>query len=156
LRVDNKTGIKNLCEVAIHVKNSLPINSATKFVIRTVLREAINKSRKNYKGNINRNNCSYISKNAKQFLSNDPGVKLIADHMIPVSLALREFESLEFLTIEAVVNLVSKYSNMALITKEEDNKLRELGLVKKMPQDWDSEDIFARYDVAKITIITNT
>lgn len=154
MRVDNKTGIKNLCEVAIHVRKNLPVNAATKFVIRTALREAINKSKKNYQGNINKKNCTYISENAKQNLIENPQADLIADHMIPVSLALREFESLNNLNIDAVVNLVSKYSNLALITRKEDTKLRELGLVKKMPQDWDGEDIYARYRAAKIILIT--
>ncbi len=46
MRVKNKAGIENLCAVAVHLRQTMPVNAATKFAIRTVLREAINKSNK--------------------------------------------------------------------------------------------------------------
>ncbi|RTE87065.1 MULTISPECIES: hypothetical protein [Gammaproteobacteria] len=152
MRVNNQQGIANLCEVAVHLRLTMPENAATKFAIRTVLREAINKSKKNYKGNVNRHNCSYISERARDVFKQDEKAKLIAEHIVPVSLALREFENLSPLTLESAVSLVSKYSTMALITPEEDDQLRALGLVKSMPDDWDGANVFARYDVAGIAL----
>jgi hypothetical protein len=40
-----------------------------------------------------------------------------------------------------------------LITTEEDKTLNSLGLQSKMPENWDKEDIFARYKLADIEII---
>ncbi|MEP1151774.1 MAG: hypothetical protein ABJH08_08615 [Balneola sp.] len=142
-----------MCEVAVHIRLNLPENAATKFAIRTVLREAINKSKKNYKGNKNRKNCFYISQYAQEVLDKNEQIKLIADHAIPVSLALRGFEKIVDLQTDSVIKLVSKYSTMALITRIEDARLRELGLVKNMPENWDGVDIFARYKVAGIKIV---
>lgn len=153
MRVDNEQGIVNLCCVAVHLKETMPVNAATKFAIRTVLREAINKSKKNYKGNVNRLNCSFISPAAKHELSENPKAKLIAEHILPVSLALREFESLEPLTVDAVVEMVANYSLTALITHEEDQKLREAQLVKSMPENWDGKNIFARYQATGIDLL---
>ena len=69
MRVDNSIGIRNLCAVALHLRQTMPKNSATNFAIRTVLREAINKSNPGYKGNINRRNCAYLSLAAEALLA---------------------------------------------------------------------------------------
>lgn len=145
MRVDNTTGIRNLCDVAVQLRQTMPINAATKFAIRTVLREAINKSNAEYKGNVNRRNCRYISLAAEQKLALEPNAPMVADHAIPVSVSLREFDGLERLCTDTVVSLVAKYAVMVLITREEDGCLRRAGLVKSMPPDWDGDELLARY-----------
>ena len=45
--------------------------------------------------------------------------------------------------------------NGVLITKNEDKILNGLGLQFKMPENWDREDIFARYKNANIEIINH-
>lgn len=119
--------------------------AATKFAIRTVLREAINKSNLEYKGNNNRKNCLHISLAAEQQLAIDPNARLVADHAMPISLALREFENLPQLSVENAIILVAKYAVMVLITREEDARLNNAGLTKCMPRDWDGQELLARY-----------
>lgn len=155
MRVDNLTGIRNLCAVAVHLQQTMPVNAATKFAIRTVLREAINKSNVNYKGNVNRKNCRYLSVAAEQCLVGDPKTPLIADHAVPVSVSLRGFEDLREVSLDSVVSLVAKFAVMVLITPEEDKSLCAASLVKCMPQNWDGQDIFARYKCVGIKVKPN-
>lgn len=152
MRVDNSIGIRNLCAVALHLRQTMPKNSATNFAIRTVLREAINKSNPGYKGNINRRNCAYLSLAAEALLAASPDARLVADHAIPVSLSLREFECLEQPSLDALVALVARYAVMVLITLDEDARLRAAGLVKAMPSDWDGQELLARYRQVGIPI----
>ena len=153
-RVDNATGIRNLCAVALHLYEHMPVNAATKFAIRTVLREAVNKSNPEYKGNNNRKNCRYISLAAEVLLS-DANADLVSDHAIPISLLLKEFYAVGAHSLDELVALVGKYSLMVLITDAEDDRLAEDGLVKKMPDDWDGQDVLARYATARITVKLN-
>jgi hypothetical protein len=156
MRDDNTTGIRNLCAVAAHLRATMPTNAATKFAIRTVLREAINKSCPEYKGNINRKNVRHISVLAKAALEMGDS-KVIADHAIPVSISLLEVRSHEQgHSVDELVTLVAKYSTMVLITEEEDQKLRRAGLVKSMPENWDGIDLFARYRHVGIQLVPPT
>lgn len=154
MRVDNKTGIENLCEVARHILNTMPVNAATKFAVRTVLREAVNKSNPEYRGNNNRKNCRHASASAVALLG-DAGAALVSDHAIPVSLLLQEVHGRPGITLEELVGLVAKYSVMALITRAEDDRLAQAGLKKKMPGDWDGQDALARYKHAGIELGPN-
>jgi len=44
-----------------------------------------------------------------------------------------------------------KFSNsLGVITFEEDSKLNQIKLKSKMPEDWDGDAVFARYDKAGI------
>ena len=155
MRTSNNIGIKNLCEVAHHILKKMPINAATKFAVRTIIREAVNKSNPGYKGNNNRKNCRYISSGAKSLTSNKKE-DLVADHAVPISLLLEEiYKEKDSITLDQLVKLLEKYSAMTLITRNEDNLLIEKGLAKKMPIGWDGEDIFARYKEAGIEVEPN-
>lgn len=48
--------------------------------------------------------------------------------------------------------LLPLYSNIVIVTEEEDRRLREAKLTSCMPKDWDGVDIFARYKVVGIEI----
>lgn len=154
MRVDNLSGIRNLCDVAIHLISNMPVNAATKFAVRTVLREAVNKSNHEYKGNNNRRNCRYISVSAAP-LRNDPNSELVADHAIPISLLLKEVYAQPKITLDNLIELVGKYAVMVLITDTEDDALASAGLVKKMPIDWDGKDLLARYKSVGIAVNPN-
>jgi len=155
MRVNNVTGIRNLCEVGLFLLRQMPVNAATKFAVRTVLREAVNKSNPEYKGNNNRKNCRYISLAAAPLID-DANAELIADHAIPISLLLKEVYEHEGLTLDELVTLVGKYAVMVLITDAEDDRLAAAGLVKKMPSNWDGQELLARYRSAEIQIRPNT
>ena len=154
MRVDNNTGIRNLCEVALHLLHNMPVNASTKFAVRTVLREAVNKSNPEYEGDNNRKNCHFISVSAAQLI-NDPNADLVADHAIPISLLLKEVYEHPGLTLDCLVTLVGKYAVMVLITDAEDDQLAAAGLVKKMPSDWDGQELLARYRSAGIVVHPN-
>lgn len=130
----------------------MPVNAATKFAIRAVLREAINKSNEGYRGNVNRRNCRHASQAAAERLDREGNPSLVAEHAIPVSIALREFESLHDPSPEQVADLLASFATMVLVTPEEDARLRAAGLVKSMPPEWDRNDIFARYAAAGILV----
>jgi hypothetical protein len=55
------------------------------------------------------------------------------------------------LTRELVYELLDKYYYICTVTKEEDSILRK----QKMPPDWDKNNPFYRYQVAKIPYIRN-
>jgi hypothetical protein len=156
MRAKKQDGIRNLCAVAVHLRQTMEVNAATKFAIRTVLREAINKSNENYKGNNNRKNCRYISIAATQQLLKEPNAALLSDHAIPVGRSLEEFEKMGERTIDGVVELVARYATMVLITLEEDERLRAANLVKTMPKDWqDGHELLARYMYVGIDVRPN-
>lgn len=154
MRVDNLTGIRNLCEVALHLLRNMPVNAATKFAVRTVLREAANKSNPEYKGNNNRKNCRYVSAAAAPLI-NDPNADLISDHAIPISVLIEEVYARPELSIDDLVLLVSQYSIMVLLTAAEDDRIATAGLVKKMPADWDGQELLARYRSVGIGVHQN-
>lgn len=54
-----------------------------------------------------------------------------------------------------IYELVDKYYYVALITREENEKLSNKGYKQKMPEDWDWKSIKARYQKAGITIRRN-
>lgn len=151
--VNNEQGIKNLCEVASMILKQMPVNAATTFAVRTVIREAANKSNTNYKGNNNKRNVRFVSDAASPFLTSQGPT--ISEHIIPISVLLnsRIYAASNPITdTAALIQLVSQYSNMALITDEEDALLRQAKLQSKMPDDWDGVDIFARYKAVGIVV----
>jgi len=139
--VSNEQGILDLCEVAATILRQLPVNAASKFAVREVLRLASNKSRKHYRGNNNKLNASYASVCATKA---GPET-LIADHAIPLSLMLEMVYIGTEWSKELLAALVRKYSTIVLITRDEDAALLAAGLKKRMPADWDGEDVLARY-----------
>lgn len=78
---------------------------------------------------------------------------LVHEHMIPKTRYIQkpcEDEARNnSLTPEFVLDLVKKYWKIAIVTKEEDNVLHKT----RMPNSWDGENIFDRYDSAGISLI---
>lgn len=58
------------------------------------------------------------------------------------------------MNFEFAYRLISKYWKIAIITKEEDAKLRQCGLRNAMPENWDGNNIFSRYEAAGIQLIS--
>lgn len=54
------------------------------------------------------------------------------------------------LEIDFIREILEKYWKIAIITKDEDKLLTG----RSMPKDWDGNNIFARYDIAGIQLIT--
>jgi len=154
MHADNVTGIRNLCAVAAHLLQTMPVNAATKYAVRTVLREAVNKSCPEYRGNDNKKNVRFISVAASHALD-DSNERLVADHALPLSILLNSVYQRKLTDVDDLIRLVALHSVMALITKEEDDRLKSRGLVKTMPSSWDSKDVLARYKHVGIELRPN-
>jgi len=145
MKVLKEVAIENLCKVAEKLLSEMEINSATKFAVRSVLREAVNKSCPNYRGNNNRLNVKYISNAAQKVIDESSNEKLISEHILPLSLMLKNIYLKNIKNHKELENLCKNYSDMCLISKKEDELLRLHKLTKTMPNDWDNKDKFARY-----------
>ena len=152
-RVSNQIGIRNLCEVASLVLRTMPVNAATTFTVRTLMREAVNKSNPSYRGNDNKKNVRFVSAAAVPHLGQKGPV--VAEHLIPISVLLnsRLYVAMDpVVETDDLVRLVKQYTNMALISVEEDALLRKHRLQSKMPANWDGADLFARYRAVGIKV----
>jgi len=152
-RVSNAVGIRNLCEVASLVLRTMPVNAATTFTVRTLMREAVNKSNSSYRGNDNKKNVRYVSAAAVPHLAQKGPV--VAEHLIPISVLLnsRLYAAVDpVVETDALVHLAKQYANMALISVEEDALLRKHKLQSTMPANWDGADLFARYRAVGIEV----
>lgn len=108
----------------------------------------------------------YFSQNALEILKNKGihakdkkgGTLLCYEHIIPKNLILKpliEKAKIGNLTQKDVYDQINKYYFVACITKDEDKLLSENKLIKNMPDNWNQEEILARYDEVKISLIKN-
>ena len=54
---------------------------------------------------------------------------------------------------EKLLRHIAERTIIVLITKEEDARLREAGLTKSFPDDWDGKNMMARYDAVGIVVV---
>lgn len=77
------------------------------------------------------------------------------EHLVPKSAYIQKpceiLAAKGLLTVEHVEDLLTRYWKLATITREEDRKLHS----RKMPEDWDLCDVFARYKAAGIKLVPN-
>ncbi|MBR3217618.1 MAG: hypothetical protein IKF69_14585, partial [Exiguobacterium sp.] len=91
----------------------------------------------------------FITEGAKERLINRIPSGLVYEHMVPKNIYLNEFRELALrneLTRERIHHLLDKYHFICIITKEEDKLLSST----KMPDDWDGNNPFYRYEKAGI------
>jgi hypothetical protein len=73
------------------------------------------------------------------------------DHAVPLNIVVEVLLGETDLSIEGVKNLLATYLvSMELTAHEHRVILKELGLSKKMPRNWDGVNPYARYQVAGI------
>ena len=94
--------------------------------------------------------CPYWSNEAKKAYTLDKKVKLIHEHLMPREIIRKMVFDLDQPTAEDLMNLFSKNLIGVVVTKEEDNRLNDLGLRSKMLDDWDGVDPWARHEKANI------
>ncbi|WP_143072614.1 MULTISPECIES: hypothetical protein [unclassified Variovorax] len=120
-------------------------------VVREMLRAAAHKTI-NIEGiRGNAFHVSYASVQARPFLQ--VGGPVIADHCIPLSLLVQRVLRERIADVDVLVKLAYEHSAMALVTKDEDQKLTEFRLRKSMPSDWDGKDPLARYKAIGIDVL---
>jgi hypothetical protein len=98
----------------------------------------------------------WVSVNANN-LTNKTHV--IKEHIVPLKFITNQLKNLkQDCTIAEIKTILDYYLHFATITKDEDTKLRKMGLNQKMPEDFFNakselfNDVFARYKKANIEI----
>lgn len=77
------------------------------------------------------------------------------DHVVPQMVIVNMLMDLDDPDAATTHNLLKKYFHVCCITKEEHQRLSTLKLRYTMPADWDGENVYARYEKAKITLAFN-
>lgn len=146
IRSTNEQGFLNLIELAVHILKTRPRDAATTFAVRCLVREATLKAAKK-----DGTRAHYISRAALHYRKIGQSENTIREHIVPVSEALKlTMEGVP--SVEALAAAVEGARYVAIITKKEDRRLAEAGLKKTMPEDWDGDDVFARYHHVGITL----
>lgn len=87
-------------------------------------------------------NAQYTSKAAKEHILNPPKGKLVFEHVVPKQKFIQKpLEEAQDLTVEMIHELLNKFYVTAVVTKEEDRKLR-----KSLKQEDFAKNIFSRYE----------
>jgi hypothetical protein len=74
----------------------------------------------------------------------------VVEHAVPQMEIVNWLMDMEPLTERKVVNLLTKYFRVMLVTEAEHARLIASGLRSSMPSDWDRKDVFARYHAVGI------
>jgi len=67
------------------------------------------------------------------------------EHVVPQMWFVNQLMDRDTIDKEEIRELLEKYFNVLLVTKEEDVKLTKAGLRSKMPEGWDGKDPWARH-----------
>ncbi len=92
----------------------------------------------------------FISRDALSSIKKKSNISLIKDHIVPIKVIHGILQTDINRSEENIERLLKKYYRIGVITKEEDHKLNNLQLKSKMPDDWDGNDVYARYKRADI------
>ena len=68
------------------------------------------------------------------------------EHVVPTMVIVNMLMDMKPLTKRKVEKRLKKYLHVLVVTKEEHRKLNSSGLRYKMPEDWDGENVWARYE----------
>ena len=72
------------------------------------------------------------------------------EHVIPQMYIVNMLMDMSTINKDKIRNILEKYFHVLLVTKDEHRRLNASGLRSKMPDDWDGENIWARYDAVGI------
>lgn len=87
----------------------------------------------------------------RRFAERDPEVRLVVDHAVPIGVIVAElFAGGVELTRESIGAHLNRWYRLGLLSHYEDASLNAQGLRSAMPEAWDREDPFARYEAAGI------
>ncbi len=85
-----------------------------------------------------------------QSATDKPISDLVVEHVVPQMVIVKMLMDMEDIDKKSIEELLCKYFHVLVVTKEEDKRLRSSGLRSTMPDDWDGENVWARYDVVGI------
>lgn len=93
--------------------------------------------------------CSRWSRAARS----NPTIKgLIHEHVVPKSVLIRMLFDLSNPTTEAVAGILDRFCIGVVVTRDEDKRLTQAGVRRRMPDDWDGRDVWVRHRLAGIDI----
>jgi hypothetical protein len=111
--------------------------------------------------------CEHWSREAKELwirnpdlpISKKPGEKIVHEHVVPNKVICERLiqirrKSRRKIPENEIKELLEKFCHACVITRDEDNSLREKHLRQKMPDnwDWDNNSAWARYLAVKIEV----
>ena len=73
------------------------------------------------------------------------------EHVVPQMYIVNLLMDMDTINKKNVKLILEKYFHVLLVTKEEHQKLNASGLRSTMPEDWDGENIWARYEAVGIS-----
>ena len=73
------------------------------------------------------------------------------EHVVPQMYIVNMLMDMHTVNRNNVKLILEKYFHVLLVTKEEHQKLNASGLRSTMPEDWDGENIWARYEAVGIS-----
>jgi hypothetical protein len=95
------------------------------------------------------------SKNTSTSMLENPAQPSTHEHTIPFSVIRNKLLDIEPVTFESVASVLTKFHVVCKISNEEDQRLKDEGLNSKMPENWDGENPFARYDAVGISVVNS-
>ena len=104
-------------------------------------------------------NTDFYSEKAYKQLQSGNKSNLIYEHIVPKEKyiqtpIIQSAKDRKLKSEQEIKNILDQFWFIATITKDEDKLLSKLGYNKKMPNDWDNKNIFARYNQANIKLYT--
>lgn len=78
--------------------------------------------------------------------------KTEVDHVVPQKIIVDMLLEIPIPTRQNVRDILNKFFFVCVVTHEEHQRLTAEGLRFKMPDDWDTNDPFARYEIANIKV----
>ncbi|MDG5499760.1 hypothetical protein [Marinobacter sp. BGYM27] len=152
--VYNPEYLRKHCEiVAFLVSRNDKKHPSVKHHIRSAIREASNHV--GFSPGSSKQSARFMSAFALDAMKNGRDLKLIAEHVVPVSVLNQLVLGIDEPTPENIERLLRAYGMRAVITEGEHETLRSLGLHKKMPGAVDEERLFSRYQTAGIELVEN-
>ena len=74
------------------------------------------------------------------------------EHVVPQMYIVNILMDMTPISKNRINDILDKYFHVLLVTKEEHHRLNASGFRSKMPEDWDGENIWARYDAVGINL----
>ncbi|QDS98398.1 hypothetical protein [Adhaeretor mobilis] len=128
---------KVICKDVAEIMASQSLHYGTKHVVLAQTVWAWSEFHGKYEG------CPFWSE--KALASDRIATEFIHEHAVPKSVIIKMLFDLKNPTPEKVEDILSSFCVGVVVTREEDRTLNQNGLRLKMPEDWDGDDRWARY-----------
>ena len=83
---------------------------------------------------------------------NKPDSECMVEHVMPQMEIVNRLMDMRPLTKAGVIELLTNYLRVMVVTRDEHTLLNSSGLRSTMPPDWDGNDVFARYAAIGIEV----